>query len=75
MKRAAAFRLVLVTAPDLKTARGLAKAALTGQVGFAVGVVASKMKETTRDCPLTFPLEMEGVPSENFEASWARAQA
>ena len=28
MKRAADFRLVLVTAPDLKTARALAKAAL-----------------------------------------------
>ena len=32
MKRAAAFRLVLVTAPDSKTARALAKAALTARL-------------------------------------------
>ncbi|MEN9573821.1 MAG: hypothetical protein RL514_1676 [Verrucomicrobiota bacterium] len=32
MKPAAAFRLVLVTAPNLKTARALAKAALTAKL-------------------------------------------
>ena len=32
MKRAASFRLVLVTAPELKTARALAKAALAAKL-------------------------------------------
>ena len=39
MKRAAAFRLVLVTAPDLKTARGLAKAALTAKLVACANLV------------------------------------
>ncbi|KAF0177285.1 MAG: protein CutA 1 chloroplastic-like [Limisphaerales bacterium] len=39
MKRATAFRLVLVTAPDLKTARMLAKAALTAKLVACANVV------------------------------------
>lgn len=39
MKRAAAFRLVLVTAPDLKTARMLAKAALSAKLVACVNLV------------------------------------
>lgn len=39
MKRAAAFRLVLVTAPDLKTARALAKAALTAKLVACANLV------------------------------------
>ncbi len=39
MKRAAAFRLVLVTAPDLKTARPLAKAALSGKLVACANLV------------------------------------
>lgn len=39
MKRAAAFRLVLVTAPDLKTARGLAKSALTAKLVACANLV------------------------------------
>lgn len=39
MKRAADFRLVLVTAPDLKTARTLAKAALTARLVACANVV------------------------------------
>lgn len=39
MKRAATFRLVLVTAPDLKTARALAKAALTAKLVACANVV------------------------------------
>ena len=39
MKRAAAFRLVLVTAPDLKTARALAKAALTARLVACANLV------------------------------------
>ncbi|PAW89555.1 MAG: divalent-cation tolerance protein CutA [Pedosphaera sp. Tous-C6FEB] len=39
MKRAATFRLVLVTAPDLKTARGLAKEALTAKLVACASLV------------------------------------
>ncbi len=39
MKRAATFRLVLVTAPDLKTARALAKAALTARLVACANLV------------------------------------
>ena len=39
MKRAATFRLVLVTAPDLKTARALAKAALTAKLVACANIV------------------------------------
>lgn len=39
MKRAATFRLVLVTAPDLKTARALAKAALTAKLVACANLV------------------------------------
>ena len=39
MKRAAAFRVVLVTAPDLKTARALAKAALAAQLVACANLV------------------------------------
>ena len=39
MKRATAFRLVLVTAPDLKTARALAKAALTAKLVACANLV------------------------------------
>ncbi len=39
MKRAAAFRLVLVTAPDLKTARALAKAALAAKLVACANLV------------------------------------
>jgi periplasmic divalent cation tolerance protein len=39
MKRATAFRLVLVTAPDLKTARALAKAALTAKLAACANLV------------------------------------
>lgn len=39
MKRAVTFRLVLVTAPDLKTARGLAKEALTAKLVACANLV------------------------------------
>ena len=39
MKRAAAFRVVLVTAPDLKTARKLAQAALTAKLVACANLV------------------------------------
>jgi len=39
VKRAATFRLVLVTAPDLKTARALAKAALTARLVACANLV------------------------------------
>ncbi len=39
MKRAATFRLVLVTAPDLKTARALARAALTAKLVACANLV------------------------------------
>lgn len=39
MKRAATFRLVLVTAPDLKTARGLAQAALSAKLVACANLV------------------------------------
>ena len=39
MKRAATFRLVLVTAPDLKTARKLAQAALAAKVVACANLV------------------------------------
>ena len=39
MKRAAAFRIVLVTAPDLKTARALAQAALTAKLVACANLV------------------------------------
>ena len=39
MKRAAAFRIVLVTAPDLKTARVLAQAALTAKLVACANLV------------------------------------
>lgn len=39
MKRAPAFRVVLVTAPDLKTARALAKAALTARLVACANIV------------------------------------
>jgi len=39
VKRAATFRLVLVTAPDLKTARALAKAALTAKLVACANLV------------------------------------
>ena len=39
MKRAAAFRLVLVTAPDLKTARALAKSALNAKLVACANLV------------------------------------
>ena len=39
MKRAAAFRIVLVTAPDLKTARTLAKAALSAKLVACANLV------------------------------------
>ena len=39
MKRATTFRLVLVTAPDLKTARTLAKAALTARLVACANLV------------------------------------
>ena len=39
MKRAAAFRLVLVTAPDLKVARALAKAALAAKLVACANLV------------------------------------
>lgn len=39
MKRAAAFRLVLVTAPDLKTARTLAQAALGAKLVACANLV------------------------------------
>ena len=39
MNRAAAFRLVLVTAPDLKSARVLAKAALTAKLVACANLV------------------------------------
>ncbi|NBV22128.1 MAG: divalent-cation tolerance protein CutA [Proteobacteria bacterium] len=39
MKRAVAFRVVLVTAPDLKTARGLARAALTAKLVACANLV------------------------------------
>lgn len=39
MKRASAFRLVLVTAPDLKTARLLAKAALAAKLVACANLV------------------------------------
>lgn len=40
MKRAAAFRLVLVTAPDLKTARALVKAALAAKLVACANLVS-----------------------------------
>ncbi len=39
MKRAAAFRVVLVTAPNLKTARALAHAALTARLVACANIV------------------------------------
>jgi periplasmic divalent cation tolerance protein len=39
MKRAAAFRIVLVTAPDFKTARVLAQAALTAKLVACANLV------------------------------------
>lgn len=39
MKRVANFRLVLVTAPDLKTARSLAQAALTARLVACANLV------------------------------------
>ena len=39
MKRAAAFRIVLVTAPDLKVARALAKAALSAKLVACANLV------------------------------------
>ena len=39
MKSAANFRLVLVTAPDLKTARKLARAALAGRLAACANLV------------------------------------
>jgi len=39
VKRAATFRLVLVTAPDLKTARALARAALTAKLVACANLV------------------------------------
>ncbi len=39
MKTAAAFRLVLVTAPDLRSARRLAKSALTARLAACVNVL------------------------------------
>lgn len=39
MKRASSFRLVLVTAPDLKTARMLAKTALTAKLVACANLV------------------------------------
>ncbi len=39
MKTAAAFRLVLVTAPDLKTARALARAALAARLVACANLV------------------------------------
>ncbi len=39
MKRATAFRLVLVTTPDLKTARSLAKAALSAKLVACANLV------------------------------------
>lgn len=39
MKRAAAIRLLLVTAPDLKTARALAKSALTAKLVACANLV------------------------------------
>lgn len=39
MKRAATFRLVLVTAPDLKTARALAKVALTAKLAACANLL------------------------------------
>jgi periplasmic divalent cation tolerance protein len=39
VRRAADFRIVLVTAPDLKTARALAKAALTAKLAACANLV------------------------------------
>lgn len=39
MKRASTFRVVLVTAPDLKTARALAKATLTAKLVACANLV------------------------------------